>query len=68
MMEKGRSPSFDTLRGHTTQPAAGLPLHVQHREDEAFFALEGEYALLVEGEILWVVAGYSGWRRRMLWH
>jgi quercetin dioxygenase-like cupin family protein len=33
----------------TAQPGAGPPPHVQHREDEAFYILEGEYEFLVEG-------------------
>ena len=33
----------------TAQPGAGPPPHVQHREDEAFYVLEGEYEFLVEG-------------------
>jgi quercetin dioxygenase-like cupin family protein len=27
----------------TTQPGAGPPPHVQHREDESFYVLEGEF-------------------------
>ena len=30
----------------TTQPEVGPPPHVQHREDEAFYVLEGEYEFL----------------------
>ena len=30
----------------TTQPNGGLPPHVQHREDESFYVLEGEYEFL----------------------
>ena len=30
----------------------GPPPHVQHREDESFYVLEGEYEFLVEGRIL----------------
>jgi mannose-6-phosphate isomerase-like protein (cupin superfamily) len=30
----------------------GPPPHVQHREEEAFYVLEGEYEFLVEGRIL----------------
>ena len=30
----------------TTQPNGGPPPHVQHREDEAFYVLEGEYEFL----------------------
>ena len=33
----------------TSQPRGGRPPHVQHREDESFWVLEGEYEFLVEG-------------------
>src|SRR4028118_1139985 len=33
----------------TTQPGEGPPPHVHHREDEAFYVLEGEYEFL-DGE------------------
>jgi mannose-6-phosphate isomerase-like protein (cupin superfamily) len=33
----------------TTQPGAGPPPHVNHREDESFYVLEGEYEFLIEG-------------------
>ena len=33
----------------TTQPGVGPPPHVQHREDESFYVLEGEYEFVVEG-------------------
>jgi mannose-6-phosphate isomerase-like protein (cupin superfamily) len=36
----------------TTQPGAGPPPHVQHREDESFYVLEGAYEFLVEGRTL----------------
>jgi quercetin dioxygenase-like cupin family protein len=32
-----------------TPPGSGVPPHVQHREDEAFCVLEGEYEFLLEG-------------------
>jgi quercetin dioxygenase-like cupin family protein len=32
-----------------TRPGSGPPPHVQHREDEAFYVLEGKYEFLVEG-------------------
>jgi mannose-6-phosphate isomerase-like protein (cupin superfamily) len=35
-----------------TQPGSGPPPHVQHREDEAFYVLEGEYEFLVDGNTL----------------
>jgi quercetin dioxygenase-like cupin family protein len=41
----------------TTQPGAGPPPHVQHREDEAFYVLEGEYEFLVEGRTINAGAG-----------
>src|SRR3712207_2537322 len=39
------------------QPGAGPPPHVQHREDEAFYVLEGEYEFLSAEETLRVGAG-----------
>jgi mannose-6-phosphate isomerase-like protein (cupin superfamily) len=41
----------------TTQPGEGAPSHVQHREDESFYLLEGEYEFLVEGRTLKVGKG-----------
>ncbi len=35
----------------------GPPLHVQHREDEAFWVLEGEYEFVIEGRTMRVGAG-----------
>jgi len=35
-----------------TRAGAGAPPHVQHREDESFYVLEGEYEFLVEGRTL----------------
>jgi quercetin dioxygenase-like cupin family protein len=40
-----------------TQPGYGSPSHVQHREDESFYVLEGEYEFLVEGRTLRVRTG-----------
>jgi mannose-6-phosphate isomerase-like protein (cupin superfamily) len=41
-----------------TQPEeGGPPPHVQHREDEAFWVLEGEYEFVVEGRTMRVGAG-----------
>jgi mannose-6-phosphate isomerase-like protein (cupin superfamily) len=40
-----------------TQPGGGPPPHVQHREDESFYVLEGEYEFLVEGRTLRAGAG-----------
>src|ERR671917_1168153 len=41
----------------TTQPGSGPPPHVQHREDEALYVLEGEYEFLVDGNTLRVGSG-----------
>src|SRR3712207_5725312 len=40
-----------------TQPGSGPPPHVQHREDEAFYVLEGKYEFLVGGNTLRVGSG-----------
>jgi mannose-6-phosphate isomerase-like protein (cupin superfamily) len=36
----------------TTQPGAGPPPHIHHREDESFYVLEGEYEFLSGRETL----------------
>jgi mannose-6-phosphate isomerase-like protein (cupin superfamily) len=41
----------------TAHPGAGPPPHVHHREDEAFYVLEGEYEFLVDGHIFKAEAG-----------
>ena len=41
----------------TTQPGGGPQPHVQHREDESFYVLEGEYEFLNGKETLRVGAG-----------
>jgi quercetin dioxygenase-like cupin family protein len=40
-----------------TKPGTGAPPHVQHREDEAFYVLEGDYEFLVEDRTLRMLAG-----------
>jgi mannose-6-phosphate isomerase-like protein (cupin superfamily) len=40
----------------TTQPGAGPPPHIHHREDESFYLLEGDYEFLIGGETLRVGA------------
>ena len=40
-----------------TPPGAGSPPHVQHREDEAFYVLEGEFEFLLNGNTLIAGAG-----------
>jgi mannose-6-phosphate isomerase-like protein (cupin superfamily) len=42
----------------TTQPGGRVLPHVQHREDEAFYVLEGEYEFLIEGHTIRVSASY----------
>jgi quercetin dioxygenase-like cupin family protein len=41
----------------TTPPGVGPPPHVQHREEESFYVLDGEYEFLAEGHSLRVGAG-----------
>jgi mannose-6-phosphate isomerase-like protein (cupin superfamily) len=41
----------------TAQPGTGPPPHVHHREDEAFYVLEGEYEFLLGGDALRAGAG-----------
>jgi mannose-6-phosphate isomerase-like protein (cupin superfamily) len=40
-----------------SQPQGGPLLHIQHREDECFYVLEGEYEFLVEGRTLRIPTG-----------
>ena len=40
-----------------TRAGAGVPPHVQHREDESFYVLEGEFEFLLHGHTL--IAGAS---------
>jgi quercetin dioxygenase-like cupin family protein len=40
-----------------THPGAGPPPHVQHREDEAFYVIEGRFEFLSGGETLRAGAG-----------
>lgn len=35
-----------------THPGAGPPPHVQHREDESFYVLRGEFEFVVEGRTI----------------
>jgi mannose-6-phosphate isomerase-like protein (cupin superfamily) len=42
----------------TTQPGGRDLPHVQHREDEAFYVLEGEYEFLIEGHTIRAGASY----------
>jgi quercetin dioxygenase-like cupin family protein len=41
----------------TTQPGAGSPPHVQHREDESLYVLEGDFEFLLHGNTLIAGAG-----------
>jgi mannose-6-phosphate isomerase-like protein (cupin superfamily) len=40
-----------------TQPGVGPPSHIHHREDEAFYVLEGDYEFLIGKKTLRVGAG-----------
>ena len=40
-----------------TSPGGGPPPHVQHREDESLYVLEGEFDFLVEGRTIRAGAG-----------
>jgi mannose-6-phosphate isomerase-like protein (cupin superfamily) len=40
-----------------SRPGIGPPPHVQHREEEAFWVLEGEYEFLIEGRTLTASSG-----------
>jgi mannose-6-phosphate isomerase-like protein (cupin superfamily) len=42
----------------TTQPGGRILPHVQHREDESFYVLEGEYEFLIEGHTIRASASY----------
>ena len=40
-----------------TSPGGGPPPHVQHREDESLYVLEGEYEFVIEGRAIRAGAG-----------
>src|SRR3712207_2724007 len=40
-----------------SEPGGGPPPHVQHREDEAFYVLEGEFEFVAEGDTIKAEAG-----------
>jgi mannose-6-phosphate isomerase-like protein (cupin superfamily) len=40
-----------------SEPGGGLPPHIQHREDEAFYIVEGEYEFLDDGHTIRVGKG-----------
>ncbi len=40
-----------------SRPGTGPPPHLQHREEEAFWVLEGEYEFLIEGRTIRAGAG-----------
>ncbi|CAA9398776.1 hypothetical protein AVDCRST_MAG82-76 [uncultured Rubrobacteraceae bacterium] len=41
----------------SSQPQGGMPPHIQHREDECFYVLEGELQFLVEDRTMSVGVG-----------
>jgi quercetin dioxygenase-like cupin family protein len=40
-----------------SQPGCGPPPHIQHREDECFYVIEGEYEFLDDGGVFRATAG-----------
>jgi mannose-6-phosphate isomerase-like protein (cupin superfamily) len=49
-------------------PGSGSPPHVHHREDEAFYVVDGEFEFTVAGQPLRVSAGQSVFGRRGVPH
>jgi mannose-6-phosphate isomerase-like protein (cupin superfamily) len=49
--------AYALFEAATDPGSAGPPPHVNHREDESFYVLEGEYEFLSGGGILRTVAG-----------
>jgi mannose-6-phosphate isomerase-like protein (cupin superfamily) len=41
----------------TTEPGAGPPMHVHHRENESFYVLEGEFEFHIGGRVVHAAAG-----------
>ncbi len=41
----------------SSQPQGGLPPHIQHRDDECFYVLEGEFQFLVDDRTMSVGVG-----------
>jgi quercetin dioxygenase-like cupin family protein len=52
----------------TEPPGVEAPLHVHHREDEAFYLLEGEVTLYVGDEVIECTAGDYAWGPRDIPH
>ncbi len=46
-----------TILEDETDPGGGPPMHVHHREDEAFFILDGEYEFHVGGRVIRATPG-----------
>ena len=51
-MPQPTAAASSSLPRSITRPGTGPPPHVRHREDEAFYVLEGEYEFLVDGNTL----------------
>jgi quercetin dioxygenase-like cupin family protein len=52
-----------------TSPAGAVPpLHVHHREDEAFYVLEGEYSVFIGDAVIAASAGTWVWGPRGVPH
>ena len=50
------------------QPGSGSPPHIHHREDEAFYIIDGEFEFIVAGKTICVRAGESVFGRRDVPH
>src|SRR5262245_44492230 len=50
------------------QPNEGPPAHIQHREDETFCVLEGEYEFMCGGKTFTAKAGTTAWLPRGVPH
>jgi len=57
-----------TLLEDVTEPGAGPPLHVHHREDEGFYILEGDYLFEADGNRFEAHAGDFVFVRRDIPH
>lgn len=51
--------AFGLMEHWTMPPGFASPYHVHHREDEAFYVLEGEIAFVCDGK--WIKAGPGGY-------
>ena len=57
-----------TLLEEVTPPQGGPPPHIHHREDEAFYVLEGELEFLVDDRTIPATAGSVAYGPRNILH